>query len=469
MSSKDIAIRVSNLSKCYQIYDNPRDRLKQFVVPRMQRLAGKASPKQYFREFWALNDVSFEVKKGETVGIIGRNGSGKSTLLQIICGTLSPTSGIVETKGRITALLELGSGFNPEFTGRENVYMNAAVLGLSKEEVDKRFDDIAAFADIGQFIEQQVKTYSSGMIVRLAFAVQSQIDPDILVIDEALAVGDAEFQTRCFARMNKLKASGTTILFVSHDIVSVRSFCDRAIYLSTGTLAGFGNVMEMAALYQRDILKRSHASANERETISTLNTFPKVTQYFPKTVLGMVLNTLQSEQASFYERANKDRRGTGRVSILSFALLNQEGIPVDVVDPTQIIKACILLRSHQTIRADIHIGLVVKDKCGSPVAVIRDSKFDKMQRFDGDQYVIAEMIFSLPLQADTYYMQIGILLFQPNTKYSGDVFNFDAAEISDLIEYGIHFKVSSWRKHPIPVPVLIESDLSLARSEVSMQ
>ncbi len=165
-SSSDTAIRVQNLSKCYQIYDKPHDRLKQSVYPRFQKLIG-SPPKRYFCEFWALQDVSFEVKKGETVGIIGRNGSGKSTLLQIICGTLAPSTGSVETKGRIAALLELGSGFNPEFTGRENTYMNGAVLGLSKEEVDERFDSIAAFADIGQFIEQPVKTYSSGMFVKV--------------------------------------------------------------------------------------------------------------------------------------------------------------------------------------------------------------------------------------------------------------------------------------------------------------
>ncbi len=200
MSSDDIAIRVTNLSKSYQIYETPRDRLKQFVLPRLQRIAGQA-PRQYYREFRALNNVSFDVRKGETVGIIGRNGSGKSTLLQIICGTLTPTGGTVETRGRIAALLELGSGFNPDFTGRENVYLNASVLGLPQEEIETRFDDIAAFADIGDFIDQPVKTYSSGMIVRLAFAVAINVDPDILVIDEALSVGDELFQRKCFSRI----------------------------------------------------------------------------------------------------------------------------------------------------------------------------------------------------------------------------------------------------------------------------
>jgi lipopolysaccharide transport system ATP-binding protein len=246
----DIAIRVSNLSKCYQIYDSPRDRLKQFILPRLNRLTGR-TPKQHFREFWALKDVSFEIKKGETVGIIGRNGSGKSTLLQMLCGTLNPTSGSVQTEGRIAALLELGSGFNPEFTGRENVYMNAAVLGLSKEEVDDRFDDIAAFADIGDFIEQSVKSYSSGMVVRLAFAVQAVIDPDIFVVDEALAVGDEKFQRKCFARLEELKSRGSSILFVSHSSASIIELCDKTLLLDHGTRLMFSTAPQSIRAYQK--------------------------------------------------------------------------------------------------------------------------------------------------------------------------------------------------------------------------
>lgn len=229
----DIAIRVENLSKCYHIYNKPNDRLKQFIMPSLGRIFNKKS-KQYFNEFWALKEVSFEIKKGETVGIIGLNGSGKSTLLQMICGTINPTSGSVETRGRIAALLELGSGFNPEFTGRDNVFMNASVLGLGPDEINARYDDIAAFADIGNFIEQPVKTYSSGMAVRLAFAVSVCVDPDILVIDEALAVGDAAFQFKCLERMKRLAEAGTTLLFVSHDIGMVKSFCHQVIYLEHG-------------------------------------------------------------------------------------------------------------------------------------------------------------------------------------------------------------------------------------------
>ncbi|MBC7193998.1 ABC transporter ATP-binding protein [Marinobacter sp.] len=262
MSSDDIAIRVNNLSKCYLIYDRPQDRLRQSIIPRLQRLVGR-QPKNYFREFWALKDVSFEVKKGETVGIIGRNGSGKSTLLQIICGTLTPTSGTVETKGRVSALLELGSGFNPEFTGRENVYMNGAVLGLSKEEIDARFDDIAAFADIGEFINQPVKMYSSGMVVRLSFAVAINVDPEILIVDEALSVGDELFQRKCFSRIEAIRNNGATILFVSHSGTTIVELCDRAMLMDAGEKLAIGLPKQIVGRYQ----KLLYAPADKQEAI----------------------------------------------------------------------------------------------------------------------------------------------------------------------------------------------------------
>ena len=249
MSSSDVAIRVQGLSKCYEIYATPQDRLKQFIFPYLQRLIGQ-TPKQYFREFWALKDVSFEIKKGETVGIIGRNGSGKSTLLQMICGTLSPTSGSIQTHGRIAALLELGSGFNPEFTGRENVYMNATVLGLSKIEIDARFDDIASFADIGDFIELPIKTYSSGMSLRLAFSVAINVYPDVLIVDEALSVGDARFQAKCYRHLIDLKNKGTTILLVTHSTEDVLRHCDRAGLIDGGHFIGeFGDPKLMVNRY----------------------------------------------------------------------------------------------------------------------------------------------------------------------------------------------------------------------------
>ena len=225
--SHDAVIQCHNLGKCYRIYDNPKARLKQ---------AFWRGRRQYFREFWALRDVSFEVKRGESLGIVGRNGSGKSTLLQLICGTLTPTEGYIQTDGRIAALLELGSGFNPEFTGIENVYLNASMLGLSKDFIDQRIDKILSFADIGPFTRMPVKTYSSGMAVRLAFAVQAQIEPDILVIDEALAVGDAKFQAKCYRHIKSLRENGTSILLVTHDGQATIKHCSRSILVDSGKL-----------------------------------------------------------------------------------------------------------------------------------------------------------------------------------------------------------------------------------------
>lgn len=229
--SSNLAISVKELSKVYQIYNNPKDRLKQFLW---------RGRKRYYREFWALKNVSFEVKKGEMVGLIGRNGSGKSTLLQVLAGTINPTTGSIQVNGRVAALLELGSGFNPEFTGRENVYLNGAILGITRQEMEHRFNDIITFADIGEFIDQPVKTYSSGMYVRLAFAVAISVEPDILIIDEALAVGDGRFQLKCFERIKKLKETGTTIILVSHDMQSIRQFCDVTILLDRGSLLEVG-------------------------------------------------------------------------------------------------------------------------------------------------------------------------------------------------------------------------------------
>ena len=252
----DSVISVENVSKAYRIWDTPSSRL---TAPLLEGSAGllPKSPARWlkdraarsYRDFYALKDISFTMRQGESVGIIGRNGSGKSTLLQIIAGTLRPTAGKVKVSGRVAALLELGSGFNPDFTGRENVYLNAAVLGLSRRQVDERFDQIAAFADIGDFIEQPVKTYSSGMFVRLAFAVQTAVEPKILIVDEALSVGDVFFQQRCYERMRQLLDSGVCIILASHDIGSVQQFCSSTLVLRRGEVAFRGPSAEATKVY----------------------------------------------------------------------------------------------------------------------------------------------------------------------------------------------------------------------------
>jgi lipopolysaccharide transport system ATP-binding protein len=257
--SSDAAIKVRDLSKCFQIYDAPQDRLRQFVLPRIQRLLGLPQ-KSYFREFWALRNISFEVQKRETIGIIGLNGSGKSTLLKLICGTLGESSGSAEYKGRVAALLELGTGFNPEFSGKENVYLNASILGLSREEINRRYDSIVAFADIGEFIDQPVKNYSSGMYVRLAFAVIANVDADILIVDEALAVGDVLFSQKCMRFLREFKERGT-ILFVSHNSGAVVNLCDRAIWLEKGQLQSIGPAKTVCEQY----LARRYRSKHDAE------------------------------------------------------------------------------------------------------------------------------------------------------------------------------------------------------------
>ncbi|MBB3944608.1 lipopolysaccharide transport system ATP-binding protein [Rhizobium skierniewicense] len=250
MSSNEPVIDVRGVGKRYDIYNNPRDRLKQLVMPKLTNLFGRSGPAPtYHREFWALHDISFQVRPGETLGIIGRNGGGKSTLLQILAGTLAPTLGDLTVKGRVAALLELGSGFNPDFTGRENVLLNARILGLSSEQIDASYDEIVAFADIGDFIDQPVKTYSSGMFVRLAFAVQAHINASIVIIDEALAVGDVFFRQKCYARLEEIRSSGAAVLLVSHAMTDIEQFCDRAILLDHGRMNFLGDAAEAAKRY----------------------------------------------------------------------------------------------------------------------------------------------------------------------------------------------------------------------------
>ena len=274
--SSDISIKVENLSKCYQIYDKPRDRLLQML---------SRGRKQYFREFWALKDVSFEIKKGETVGIIGPNGSGKSTLLQLLCGILYPTSGKIIINGKVAALLELGAGFNPEFTGRENVFLNASLCGFSNKQIDDRFDRIAEFADIGEFIDQPVKIYSSGMFVRLAFAVQVHTDPGIFLIDEALSVGDHCFVQKCYKKMEEIKKSGASLFLVSHDTTAIKMLCDRAIWLNGGKILSIGQASQVVDQYRnwsdnidKSVIKSVHLddeNSTERLSIHRLKLLNK--------------------------------------------------------------------------------------------------------------------------------------------------------------------------------------------------
>jgi lipopolysaccharide transport system ATP-binding protein len=360
MCSDSVAISVSNLSKCYHVYGKPIDRLKQFFMPRLNGILGFARRK-YYREFWALRDVSFEIKKGETVGIIGRNGSGKSTLLHMICGTLNPTQGDVHVVGRVAALLELGAGFNPEFTGRENIYLYATVLGLSRKDIESRFSEIALFADIGEYIEQPVKTYSSGMMVRLAFAVIAHVDANILIIDEALAVGDAFFTQKCMAFLRNFMKVGT-VLFVSHDTGSIKSLCNSTIWLDKGELIKKGSPKEICELYLESVYESGQGKSN-----TSLSQIPrdKNKTYSVKDQRLDYLNAsnLRNDLQVFEFDPYSTSFGKGGALIADVQLLDaDESLLLWVVGGEKVLLR-IYIHSNQEISYPI-VGFFVKDKMG---------------------------------------------------------------------------------------------------------
>ena len=296
--SSDVAIVVENLEKSYRLYARPFDRVREAV---------SVSKRSFHREFKALNGISFEIKKGETIGLIGRNGSGKSTLLEILCGTLWPTHGTVRVEGKIGGLLELGAGFNPEFTGRENVYLNGSIFGFSRDVIDNKFDEIEAFADIGDFVDRPVKTYSSGMYVRLAFAAMIGLDPDILVIDEALAVGDVRFQRKCFRHFQTLQNAGTTILFVSHAVDLIRTHCNRAIQLDRGKVVSIGLPKEVVQVYLESMFLKEDSSVMAGNEINVISREGKKEK-----------QSLEAVQRSY--NPEEHRWGDGRAKILSYSI-----------------------------------------------------------------------------------------------------------------------------------------------------
>lgn len=390
-------ILVDTISKCYRIFQNPQDRFKQALIDRFQTVLGTKNVRPLYREHWALRDVSFEVQPGEAVGILGRNGAGKSTLLQIIAGTVAPTSGTVQTTGRITALLELGSGFNPEFTGRENVFLNAQILGLSREEALARFDDIASFADIGDFIEQPVKTYSSGMIMRLAFAVQTVLDPDVVIVDEALSVGDAKFQEKCFRKLRMLREIGTSILFVSHDINAVTSFCDRALLFDAGALVNSGRPVDVSKVYIESLYGEPSTGLtheeqgdltgkSEPERISTIQSLvPDLTE----------TNAVQGDY----------RFGDRRVEIMNVAIFDRSGKRVDVLVSGDQYRISQTVVAHFPV-VDLASGFIIRNKRGVDLfGMTNKTAGVEIPRIEAGQAFEISIIFDAWLAAGDYFLQ----------------------------------------------------------------
>ena len=380
-ASNSNVIEVQNVGRCYRIYDRPQDRLKDLLFARFGEARG--------RDFWALKDVSLNVGRGEVLGIVGRNGSGKSTLLQIIAGTLQPTTGQVRTAGRIAALLELGSGFNPEFTGRENVYMNGAILGMPAEVMKERLEDILAFAEIGEFIDQPVKTYSSGMYVRLAFAVAVHVDPEVLVVDEALSVGDFAFQAKCFRRIKEFCDRGVSILLVTHDLGSVVRFCNRAILLDHGHLKGTGDPKSIVDLYKQIV---SPAAVR------------------PSTATGA------AEGAPAGEICFRDRKsfnpglleyGSKDVEIVDFQFVDSQGTPVHVLMTDEPVSIEITAIVRRPVKHPI-MAFAIKDLkgvelCGTNT-LLEDVELGATA--PGDR-VTVRMTQRLPLQRGAYTLSLG--------------------------------------------------------------
>ncbi len=339
LSTPQPVIHFEKVSKSYPIYSAPSDRLKELLT--LNRVS-------YHRDFWALHDVSFEVRRGETFCIIGENGSGKSTLLQIVAGILQPSSGVARTNGRVAALLELGSGFNPEFTGRENVYLNAAILGLTTDEIDAKYGDIEAFAEIGDFIDQPVKTYSSGMSVRLAFSVAIHVDPDILLVDEALAVGDIYFRQRCMRKVHELRQRGVTILFVSHAIGDVKAVGDRTMWLDNGQIREIGDTELVVAKYLAYMVKKDSQFLDLARKESHAIQPASATQA-PEVVT---------------EIPNIDHRfGDGRAEILGIRVTDPNGRPLHLLDPGSRIVLRISARAKEAILSP-NIGFMVRNHLG---------------------------------------------------------------------------------------------------------
>ena len=368
---KNLAISVQGVSKIYKLYDKPIDRLTEAV---------SLTHKSYHRDFFALSDISFEVKKGETVGIIGTNGSGKSTILKIITGVLSPTTGTAEVSGNISALLELGAGFNSEYTGLENIYMNGTMMGFSRQEMERRMDDILRFADIGDFVNQPVKTYSSGMFVRLAFALAINVDPEILIVDEALSVGDVFFQAKCYRRMEEMMKNGTTILMVSHDMGSIIKYCDKVVLLNRGHFVAQGEAGKMVDLYKKIL-------ANQTDELAEALIEQK------KEALGLPVEAAVSDKR-MKDRMNLNPEvqeyGDGRASFEDFGTLDARGNVTNLLLKGEMFTIRERVRFHAPIENPI-FTYTLRDKKGTDITgtntLFEGTEIKPVK--DGDVYTVS--------------------------------------------------------------------------------
>jgi lipopolysaccharide transport system ATP-binding protein len=404
---EEIAISLKNVSKCYKRYHRPVERLREILLP----------GKNYGQEFWALRDINLQIPKGETSGIIGRNGSGKSTLLQIIAGTLIPTTGEVQVKGRVSALLELGSGFNPEFTGRQNVFFNGRLLGLSQQKIEEKFDDILGFADIGDFIDQPVKTYSSGMFVRLAFAVAVNVEPDILIVDEALSVGDGVFVHRCMAKIKDFQDAGGTILFVSHDLGSVSRLCSEAIWINDGQIVEQGKPIDISKSYQawmyekiNERLKKDSDSAtnaqSDKETVANIEVSLEANSDKQSTITNKINPFTGNQYLSFH---NTKRFGTGRCEIISLEVFNEQGKKIGFIMPDEWLILQTKIISYDEVLSPI-VGMTIFDRLRVSITAWNTTQCKyQLPKFGKNQLISVTFKIKWPhIKSDSYSLEPAI-------------------------------------------------------------
>lgn len=425
----DTVISCKGLTKIYPMYNDPRDRFKEAFHP---------FRKTYHKEFFALQDVSFDIYQGETVGIIGHNGAGKSTLLKIITGVLTPTKGDIQVKGVVSSILELGTGFNLEATGIENIYINCSLMGISKSTVDSRIDRIVAFADIGDHINQPVKGYSSGMFARLAMAVAINVEPDVLIVDEALAVGDMNFQAKCMTAMKEIQARGTTVLFVSHDINSIKSLCDKCIYLKNGMVHASGKASEVTELYIKEMREELN-SQNERIPAKKTAVYKEELE---SKCLDSTLtdnNTSFKHSIEFENRVEQFRYGTGEARITYVELLDDSDMTLTEVAFNQEVKVRIHLESYSDLEVAVNFQIYDDKKINITAGGFKQLSEELLKIGPGDRYIV-DYVLSLPLQSNNYSIQTNISSFVPDT---------NTPIFIDCVPDSLIFKVGSRPNFPI--------------------
>ncbi|MCF8229577.1 MAG: ABC transporter ATP-binding protein [Bacteroidales bacterium] len=438
----NIAVKVNGLTKIYRLFNTPKDRLKESLHP---------FRKKYHKDFYALRDVNFEINKGDTLAIIGRNGSGKSTLLKILSNVLTPTSGNCTVNGKVSSLLELGTGFNPELSGIENVYFNGTILGFTKEEMDAKVDDILSFADIGEFVDQPVKNYSSGMYLRLAFSVVTQLDPDILIIDEALSVGDMFFQAKCMTRMKKMiENEGTTLLFVSHDMDAVKSICTKAILLHKGQILMEGSSADVAQKYFEQ--KVSSEQETLENGIDDTNTDTETSKPKEKPFDGFL-----TPSESFMKTSSFQRIMNGKAKFINVVLLDELENEINSVKYGQTVILRMVLKSL----TDIHIlgyGYHIRNKNGIDViygsSSIENARLNDLKT--GEIYVL-DWKFSLKMLQGDY--SIACVASIPINAEIGKV------DFCDFIPVSCQFKME--RRYPVPTYglVYLENEVHIRKAE----